>query len=294
VITVPTLAAIAFAVLRSPAQAQGVAPRATRVVGREFLYEARSGESLALLGARFGVDPGRLARENGLTATARLSIGQSLKIDNRHVVPEAASEGIVLNVPQRLLFVFRDGALVAWYPAAVGRRDWQTPTDRFQVTAKRRDPSWHVPVSIQEEMRRLGRVVRSVVPPGPDNPLGRYWIGLSASLCGIHGTNAPSSIYGFRTHGCVRLRPQDVADLFGRTPIGTPVEVIYEPVLLAREADGAVYLEVNPDAYGRMGSLRGAFEALAARQGISGIDPVRADAVLAAREGVATRIDRSP
>ena len=263
-------------------------------MGKEFLHEVTAGESLALLGARFGVDPGRLARANGIAATARLSIGQTLRIDNRHVVPDAIPEGIVLNVPQRLLFDFHGGSLVAWYPAAVGRRDWQTPTDRFQVTARRRDPTWHVPASIQEEMRRLGRVVRSVVPPGPDNPLGRYWIGLSASLCGIHGTNAPSSIYGFRTHGCVRLHPQDVADLFGRTPIGTPVEVIYEPVLLAREPDGAVYLEVNPDAYGRMGSLRGAFEALAARRGISDIDPARADAVLAAREGVATRIDRAP
>ncbi len=262
-------------------------------MGREFRHEVTAGGSLALLGARFGVDPGRLVRANGLAPTARLSIGQILRIDNRHVVPDAVPEGIVLNLPQRLLFLFRNGSLVAWYPAAVGRRDWPTPVGLFEVTSKRRDPTWNVPVSIQEEMRQLGRPVRSRVPPGPDNPLGRYWIGLSASLCGIHGTNAPSSIYGFRTHGCVRLHPKDIADLFGRVSTGTPVEVVYQPVLLAREPDGAVFLEVNPDAYGRTGSLRTAFEELAARQGISDFDSARAEAVLAAREGVATRIDRA-
>lgn len=262
-------------------------------MGKEFLHKVTAGDSLALLGARFGVDPGRLARANGLAATARLSIGQILKIDNRHVIPEAVPDGIVLNVPQRLLFLFRNGSLVAWYPVSVGRHDWPTPLGLFEVTSKRRDPTWNVPVNIQEEMRQLGRPVRSRVPPGPDNPLGRYWIGLSAALCGIHGTNAPSSIYGFRTHGCVRLHPQDIADLFDRVSTGTSVEVIYEPVLLAREPGGAVFLEVNPDAYGRTGSLKAAFEALAARQGIADFDPARADSVLAAREGAATRIDRA-
>lgn len=261
-------------------------------MGREFLHEVAAGGSLALLGARFGVDPGRLARDNRLAANARLTIGQVLRIDNRHLVPNAVPEGIVVNVPQRLLFLFRNGSIAAWYPAAVGRRDWQTPLGLFEVTSKRQDPAWNVPVSIQEEMRQLGRPVRSRVPPGPDNPLGRYWIGLSAALCGVHGTNAPSSIYGFRTHGCVRLHPEDIADLFGRVSIGTPVEVVYQPVLLAREPDGAVFLEVNPDPYGRAGNSRTDFEALAARQGVSDFDSARADAVLAAREGVATRIDR--
>jgi L,D-transpeptidase ErfK/SrfK len=142
-------------------------------------------------------------------------------------------------------------------------------------------------------MRRKGQTVRRVVPPGPENPLGEHWIGLSGSSCGIHGTNAPSSVYSFRTHGCVRLHPDDAADLFSRVSIGTPVEVIYEPVLLAREPGGAVFLEVNPDVYGRTGDLREVFDALAAREGVSDlIDPARVDALLARHEGVASRISR--
>jgi L,D-transpeptidase ErfK/SrfK len=267
------------------------APGTGSLVGGEFSYTVERGDSLALIGARFGEDPGRIARDNGLAPSARLSLAQRLRVENRHVVPRVVGEGVVINIPQRLLFFFSEGALASWYPVALGRRDWQTPTGLFAVVNKRNKPAWHVPASIQEEMRRKGQRVRTVVPPGPDNPLGDHWIGLSGSFCGIHGTNAPSSIYGFRTHGCVRLHPEDVSDLFSRVSIGTPVEVIYEPVLLARQPDGAIFLEANPDAYGRPGDLRAAFEALAAREKLSElIDPARVDAVLKRREGVASPI----
>lgn len=263
------------------------------LVGGASLYQVKRGDSLTLLGARFGVDPRLLARANGLSPQARLSVGQSLRMENRHVVPDAG-DGIVVNIPQRLLFFFHDGALAAWYPVALGRPDWQTPTGRFEVVSRRRRPTWHVPPSIQEEMRRHGEPVRAVVPPGPQNPLGEHWIGLSGSFCGIHGTNAPASIYSFRTHGCIRLHPDDAADLFARVSIGTPVEIAYEPVLLRRQPDGAVFLEVNPDIYGRAGDLRALFEAAAARQNILDIvDPARAEAVLADRAGIAERIDRA-
>lgn len=263
------------------------------LVGGPCLYQVKRGDSLTLLGARFGVGPRVLARANGLSPQARLSMGQSLRVENRHIVPDAG-DGIVVNIPQRLLFFFHEGALAAWYPVALGRPDWQTPTGRFEVVSRRRRPAWHVPPSIQEEMRRKGEPVRTVVPPGPQNPLGEHWIGLSGSSCGIHGTNAPASIYSFRTHGCIRLHPDDAADLFARVSIGTPVEIAYEPVLLRRQPDGAVFLEVNPDIYGRAADLRALFEAAAARQDILDIvDPARAEAVLADRSGIAERIDRA-
>jgi L,D-transpeptidase ErfK/SrfK len=286
---VPTTFAILLLLGTAFAAANDLGP----VVGKEFHYAVKSGDSLALVGARFGVDSARLARENGLAPRARLSVGQSLLVDNRHIVPDAGA-GIVINVPQRLLFFFRDGALVAWYPVALGRRNWQTPIGVFEVASKRREPTWHVPKSIQDEMRRHGEKVRTQVPPGPENPLGDHWIGLSGSLCGIHGTNAPSSIYSFRTHGCIRLHPEDVADLFPRVSIGTPVEIIYEPLLLARRLDDGVYLEVNPDIYGRMWDLRGALDALAAHEHVLDVlDPTLVDDALARREGVALRVSRS-
>jgi L,D-transpeptidase ErfK/SrfK len=263
---------------------------AGRLIGGETVHEVERGDSLARIGARFGVEPWLLAQSNGLSLKAGLTTGQSMKINNLHIVPLLLEDGLLINIPQRLLFVCRSGGAVAWYPVGLGRPDWPTPAGRFEVRSKEVAPTWHVPISIQEEMRRLGEPVRTRVPPGPNNPLGHYWIGLSGSACGIHGTNAPTSIYAFRTHGCIRLHPDDVADLFSRVSIGTAVWIVYEPILLTREPDGAVFLEVNRDVYHRAGNLRAAVDALAAREGVSSVlDATRVAEVLAAREGVARR-----
>jgi L,D-transpeptidase ErfK/SrfK len=126
---------------------------------------------------------------------------------------------------------------------------------RFGVVLKEIDPVWDVPISIQQEMAREGRPVLTKVPPGPDNPLGNRWLALSAAGVGIHGTNQPSSIYRFSTHGCIRLHPDDMLDLFNLVDVGTVVEIIYQPVLLAQDDDGTVFLEVHPDPYRKSGGL---------------------------------------
>jgi len=150
-----------------------------------------------------------------------------------------------------MLFFFRGGTLAGAYPVAVGRRSWQTPRGDFTVVEMQKDPIWTVPLSIQREMAQQGKEVWTRVLPGPDNPLGKYWIRLSGTDVGIHGTIAPSSTYRFRTHGCIRLHPDDAAKLFPMVTVGTPVRIIYEPVLLAHLDDGRIFLEANPDIYGR-------------------------------------------
>jgi L,D-transpeptidase ErfK/SrfK len=262
------------------------------LVGGEFTYTVRSGDSLTAVGARFGVEPRSLAERNHLSPAAGLRIGQVLRVDNRHVIPFLLEQGILINIPQRLLFLFREGRLVSWYPAAVGRRDWPTAGGLFEIQTLERHPTWNVPVSIQREMRSLGRSVITRVPPGPDNPLGDYWIGLEGSGCGIHGTNAPASIYGFRTHGCIRLHPEDIADLFPRVSKGMPVQIVYEPVLLARGPDGSVFLEVNPDLYGRQKNPGEAVAALAESANLQTvIDPAAVERTVTRKEGLATRVD---
>lgn len=227
------------------------APLPSFVVGSRGPYTVRSGDSLTSVGARLGIPRSTLARANGLSANARLRIAQRLVADNRHIVPTARGDGILINVPQRILFYFEMGNLVAWYPVGLGSAGWQTPVETLSVATKETDPVWDVPVSIQQEMRLKGEKVKKRVLPGPDNPLGKYWMGLTPGSCGIHATNAPTSIYQFRTHGCIRLHPEDAEDLFSRVTIGTPVDIVYERVLLARSEEGELFLEVHPDIYGR-------------------------------------------
>jgi L,D-transpeptidase ErfK/SrfK len=221
-----------------------------QVVGEAREIVVARGDTLGTLGSRYGVDPSTIARDNGIAVASRLAVGQRLRIEARHVVPAAVAPGtIVVNVPQRMLFLGSATATRAW-PVAVGRRSWPTPIGPFTVVTREEHPTWDVPASIIEEARRAGRTLPAVVPPGPDNPLGDYWLGLSVGSIGIHGTNAPASIYQAVTHGCIRVHPDDIAVLFAAVPTGTRGMVIYEPVLVGADRDGIV-LEVHPDVYRR-------------------------------------------
>jgi len=260
------------------------------IVGKQFDYSVQKGDSLSAIGARFGVGAKALASQNGITLSAKLRPGQVLRVDNRHIVPGVLQDGILINLPQRLLFLFEDGRLVAWYPVAVGQPDWQTPTGSFKIVTRETDPVWDVPVSIQREMRQKGEPVKKKVPPGPDNPLGEYWMGLSATCCGIHSTNAPSSVYQFKTHGCIRMNPDDAEDLFYRVEVGIPVEIIYEPVLMARKPDGTTFMEVHPDIYRRGNHVERATE-IAESHGLpSGGGSPEWVETLRGAEGIATAI----
>jgi L,D-transpeptidase ErfK/SrfK len=230
------------------------APDCSLLTGAVREYHVASGDSLTSIGARFGVERAVLAGDNGLAANARLRAGQRLSVDARHIAPPAAGSRVVINLPQRMLFVFEAGRPVAAFPAAVGRPDWATPSGTFTVIATEVDPTWDVPVSIQREMAQRGQPVLTKVAPGADNPLGNHWLALSSPGVGIHGTNQPASVHGFTTHGCIRLHPEDIAALFARAGVGTVVEIVYEPVLLTRGDDGTVFLEVHGDPYRRIGT----------------------------------------
>jgi L,D-transpeptidase ErfK/SrfK len=258
-----------------------------QLVGREFTYIVQPGDSLTAIGARFGVGVNLLAAGNKLAHNARLKIAQELNIDNRHIVPRATDDGIVINIPQRMLYLFREGHALRAYPVALGKPDWPTPSGRFRIAVKEENPVWDVPKSIQEEMRREGKDVKTCVPPGPDNPLGQYWLGLSISGYGIHGTIAPGSIYQFQTHGCIRLHPDDVAALFLAVERGTPVLLLYRRLLVAR-IGGRIFLEVHRDIYGKQPSIEAELKQLAESEILaSRIDWARAGDIIRQQDGIA-------
>ena len=262
-----------------------------QIAGSVFTYTVVRGDSLTRIGSTFGVDAATLAAENQLNPAARLSVGQHLRIDNRHIVPAEALAGeITINIPQRLLISAVDGVVDAM-PVAVGRPTWRTPTGAFTITVVTTDPTWYVPASILEESARRGRAQPPVVPPGPDNPLGAVWIGLSLSGIGIHGTTQRTSIYHPVTHGCVRLSADNVERLRVGVGPGTAGRIIYRPILLA-SVDGEIYLEAHRDIYGQLSvSPLDEARALARHAGLAGrIDWEVAGHVVAEREGVARRV----
>ena len=263
-----------------------IATRPPALVGQVVSYAVMSGDSLGALSARFGVEVATLAAGNGLRTDARLHIGQVLTIDNRHVVPPLV-DPITINVPQRLLFLrLTDQPLEAW-PVAVGRATWRTPLGSFAIASRVHEPTWHVPVSIQAEMRQTGKPVLTSVPPGPANPLGDYFMALTLPGIGLHGTNAPSSIYRFTTHGCIRLAPENAERLFQSVELGMLGRIEYFPLLLA-EDNGRVFVEVHRDIY-RMGApTMSDLRAIAASLELEDrVDWTRAGEALRAQAGIA-------
>ncbi len=171
------------------------------------------------------------------------------------ILPDAPREGIVINIPAMRLFYFtteKSGtdpavkvAKVTTHPIGIGSEGWATPTGEATVTGKARDPVWYVPASIRKEHAARGDPLPSKVPPGPDNPLGKFVMTLSIPGYLIHGTNKPAGVGMRSSHGCVRLYPEDVEALFARVARGTHVRFVNQPVLAAWR-DGVLYLEVHP------------------------------------------------
>jgi L,D-transpeptidase ErfK/SrfK len=231
------------------------------IIGEKKVYTVKKRQSLRMLGAKLGVNWRTLARDNGLDPAKALVAGQKLRINTRRIVPKTRNEGIVINIPDRTLYLFRDKKLEKAVPVGLGMSknakwaSWQTPTGKFRITSKVKDPTWFVPPSIQKEMKQRGKVVQLKVPPGKGNPLGKYALKTSLSGILIHGTTRPESIYTFSSHGCIRVHPSNIEDIFPDIRVNTGGEIIYQPVKVAISDDGRVFIEVHGDIYGRHKNL---------------------------------------
>ncbi|RQW82974.1 MAG: hypothetical protein EHM62_02780, partial [Methylococcus sp.] len=135
---------------------------------------------------------------------------------------------------------------VITYPVSMGRMDWRTPIGKTTVVNKQKDPSWTPPASIKREHAAKGDPLPDVVPPGPDNPLGKFAMRLGVAGYLIHGTDAAKADgIGMRvTHGCMRLYNEDISKLFPMVPVGAPVYLVNQPVKLGWEGN-KLYMEVS-------------------------------------------------
>lgn len=127
------LAITLLATVSSHASAQGLPPLAHMTVGSEFRYTVKASESLVSIGARNGIESVTLATMNGLKPKTPLKPGQVLDIDNRHIVPADLPDGILINLPQRKLFLLNDGRVAGNYPIGPGKAAFATPIGGFSV-----------------------------------------------------------------------------------------------------------------------------------------------------------------
>jgi lipoprotein-anchoring transpeptidase ErfK/SrfK len=126
---------------------------------------------------------------------------------------------VVIRRESKRLFLYRGEKHRRTFRVATGTATYPTPIGRFSIVTKQRNPWWYPPASDWAEGLEP-------VPPGPGNPLGTRWMGLSAPLVGIHGTPDAASIGYSASHGCIRMLVSEAEWLFDRVRVGTTVFIV--------------------------------------------------------------------
>ena len=161
---------------------------------------------------------GRAIR-TALATNARRPLPIAVAVQKPKVTTAELGLSIVILRGSNRLFLFSGTKVARTFGIATGRPEYPTPLGDYEIVTMQRNPWWYPPPS-------KWAAASEPIPPGPGNPLGTRWMGLSAPYVGIHGTPDAASIGYSASHGCIRMRIPDAEWLFGHVKIGTPVFII--------------------------------------------------------------------
>ena len=233
-----------------PIWAQPQVEDTRQIVGRDVIHTVRKGESLFTIAQRYGLAVDHMAFANGFSpVTVELDPGEVLIVPGQRILPKnPPANGLVLNLPERGVYFFRGGAFDRFVPVSIGdEKGFQTPTGQYHIIERIKNPTWYPPAWADE---------KKPVGPGPDNPLGAHWIGLSLTRTGIHGTNQPLNVGNSVTHGCIRAYPEAVKQLYQDVRVSWPVRIEYETVKFGRGPHGELKMVSFPDVYKKQNPIQ--------------------------------------
>ncbi|MBI3590993.1 MAG: L,D-transpeptidase [Candidatus Melainabacteria bacterium] len=151
---------------------------------------------------------------------------------------------MVLNIPAKKVIIYSRNQAVKEYPVGVGKSLTPTPLGKFKIVRRIYNPAWVNPYRQSK-----------VIAPGETNPIGQYWLGFAMNKksqeYGFHATADLNSVGQASTHGCIRMNPSDMKELFNLVKIGTIVHVIYNPVEV-KEFENRLFIRAYPDIYNYM------------------------------------------
>lgn len=243
------LAALALLPALATAEVYELPTDGSDVVGAVTTVRARAEDTLLDIARRHGLGYEDIVIANPDVDVWLPGAGTEVVLPTRFVLPPGPRRGVVLNLAEYRMYYYPETAegevpVVMTFPMSIGRMDWETPLGRTRIVSKVRNPAWYPPQSIRDEHAADGRPLPRIVPPGPDNPLGKHAMRLGLPGYLIHGTNRPAGVGMRVTHGCIRMFPEDIDYLFEQVGVDTPVEIINEPVKMGWDGDELV-LEVH-------------------------------------------------
>jgi L,D-transpeptidase ErfK/SrfK len=220
----------------------------TDIVGVVQKTRATKDDTLTDIARRFNVGYEEIVRANPDVDPWLPGENREIVIPSQFILPNAPREGIVINAAAMRLFFYPkvkkgEQQVVHTYPIGIGKVGWKTPEGATKIIRRKKDPEWRPTASIiKEHLRERGEKLERVVKAGPDNPLGRHAFYLGWPTYMIHGTNKPAGVGLRSSHGCIRLYPEDIAQLFELAPIGTSVRVVNQPYVFGWH-DGELHIQ---------------------------------------------------
>jgi len=248
------IASMAAALAAAAAQATvyELPPEGTALFGHVEHTVTTYEDTLIDLGRRYSLGYEEIRRVNPGVDPWLPGEGTAVLLPGQRILPAGPRDGIVVNLPEHRLYYYPkpkkgEQPVVYTYPVSIGKMDWKTPLGKTRITQKEKNPNWYPPASVRKEHAERGDPLPAVVRPGPDNPLGAYKMRLAFGNGSylIHGTNNPAAVGMAITHGCIRMYPEDIEQLYSMVPVGTNVYLVNEPVKVAI-VDGEVYMEAHP------------------------------------------------
>jgi lipoprotein-anchoring transpeptidase ErfK/SrfK len=179
---------------------------------RPFVTKERPGQSVERMKATATI-------VRALTGNSRLPTPVPVKVIRPEVTRRNVGPVLVIRRESKWLHLYKGAAFVKRFRIATGMSQYPTPLGRFTVVSKWRNPWWYPPDSDWAKDKEP-------IPPGPGNPLGTRWMGISSPGVGIHGTPDAASLGYSLSHGCVRMAISDAEWLFNRVRVGTTVFII--------------------------------------------------------------------
>ena len=220
-------------------------PEGDDVVGQIQVIKAKYEDTFAAIGESHDLGYLELVAANPGVDPWLPGEGTDIILPTRFILPPGPRQGIVINIAEYRLYYYPEGQnVVHTFPLGIGREGWGSPVGNTRISAMTSNPAWYPPQSIRDEHAADGDPLPTVVPPGPDNPLGPYKMSLALPGYLIHGSNKKFGIGMRVSHGCFRMLNHNVLELAKMVKVGTPVRIIDEPYKFG-VSDGKVYLEAH-------------------------------------------------
>ncbi len=201
------------------------------VVGHLEVAIAKNGDSFSQIARDHDLGYIELAEANPGVDPNHIAAGTVLIVPNQFILPNSPRQGLVINLAEmRLYFYPANTGTVITHPLGIGRGGEDTPVSVMKVIEHIPNPTWTATKTMRELRAKEGVILPKSVPPGPDNPLGKFAMRLSSPTYLIHGTNDPLGGVGRRSSsGCMRLYPEDIEALYHQVKNGTPVYIVNQP-----------------------------------------------------------------